>query len=1037
MRRLGGVLGAVMLAGVANAGVFISEYVEGSGFNKAIELYNPDGSPLDLSPCVIRGYNNGSGTVSWTIPLSGTVPAGATWVLAHESAAFGGDQTSIDLQFNGDDAVELVCNGSPLDVIGQIGFDPGSEWGTGDTSTQNNTLRRQSTICAGDPNGADAFDPALEWVGFPQDTFDGLGTHSANCGADTTPPEIVAVTPSTTGPTAATSIDFTVQFSEAVSDFDDPTDVTVNTTASVAVASVQFAMISPSVHVVTVAGISGSGSLSLTVEAGAVVDGAGNANVDTQTSASVIIDPNAGAGLPSGLLLSEIVVTPDTAEYIEIINVGSASIALDDVYLTDATFAQGNVYYYQIVQGGGGGGGFGDFHARFPVGATIAPGERQTIAISGSEAFFAAWGVLPDYELYEDGAADAVPEMREAFPGSIAGQGDLSDGINNGEVLILYYWDGQGDRVADLDYALWGDKVEAVDKTGVSIDGPDPDSVATAYLPDTAIAAQAVIDSSAHPAGAAWQRVALDEGHERTGGGNGLEGDDETSEPLHLTWGSGAATPGTAPGVDVVPRGPNVLINELDAVAAAADEFVELYDGGAGQTDLTGLALVFYDGSAQVYAALDLDGLNTSAQGYLVAGGAATSPDVTLPAALADGAAAVALVIGDAVDYPPGTPADASGVIDAIVYDSGQAPAPGLAVLLEPGEPQVSEAQACQATLDSLQRCPNGSGGRRRTSSYATAAPSPGAANTACPVGDYYAGVDASSPADLRQTLHAAIDDHQWYPYSAASTDTWDILELADEAPGDPNGVLTLYRNAIYPKAGGGNSFYNREHTWPRSYGLGDTGAPQNVSATDAHNLRLSDIGYNSDRGNKPFAWCDPALDPDCSERATVFNNGVGGNGGPYPGDSNWVTLATDGNQGSFEVWFDRRGDVARTMFYMDVRYEGGTHGITGVPEPDLILTNDRSLIQTTGIGTAYMGLLDVLLAWHAADPVDQKERDRNEVVYVFQGNRNPFVDHPEWVDCLWSGICAPPELLFADDFESTAGCTARSVPEPTSRWLH
>ena len=255
-------------------------------------------------------------------------------------------------------------------------------------------------------------------------------------------------------------------------------------------------------------------------------------------------------------------------------------------------------------------------------------------------------------------------------------------------------------------------------------------------------------------------------------------------------------------------------------------------------------------------------------------------------------------------------------------------------------------------------------------------------ANMTCPLGDYYANVDPSSAATLRTTLHDTIDDHQWFPYTDSSTDTWDILELADEDPNDSSRILAVYENETYTKVGGGNSNYNREHTWPRSYGLGQTGTQFNTAATDAHNLRLSNIDYNGDRGNKPFASCDPSINAQCSERTTVFNNGVGGMGGPYPGDSNWTTLSTDGNQGSWEVWNDRRGDIARTMFYMAIRFEGGTHGVTGIQEPDLELTNDRNLIQTTSGGTAYMGLLDTLLEWHEQDPVDDRERgpQRNRV---------------------------------------------------------
>jgi uncharacterized protein len=82
-------------------------------------------------------------------------------------------------------------------VIGQIGFDPGTEWGTGLVSTADNTLRRKDTVCAGDPDGSNAFDPSVEWDGYAQDTFDGLGTHFANCG--TLEPKINEFSASTAG----------------------------------------------------------------------------------------------------------------------------------------------------------------------------------------------------------------------------------------------------------------------------------------------------------------------------------------------------------------------------------------------------------------------------------------------------------------------------------------------------------------------------------------------------------------------------------------------------------------------------------------------------------------------------------------------------------------------------------------------------------------------------------------------------------------------------------------------------------------------
>lgn len=296
------------------------------------------------------------------------------------------------------------------------------------------------------------------------------------------------------------------------------------------------------------------------------------------------------------------------------------------------------------------------------------------------------------------------------------------------------------------------------------------------------------------------------------------------------------------------------------------------------------------------------------------------------------------------------------------------------------------------------------------------------------PPAGYYALVDASSSATLRLTLHEAIDDHTRFPYSSSATDTWDILEAADVDPVDPSRVLDVYRNASYDKRGGGNNDYNREHSWPKSYGFPRDGAT-NYPYTDCHHLFIADTRYNSSRSNKPYVPC-----PSCEERPTAANAGAGGTSGMYPADSNWT--GTD----AWETWRGRRGDVARALFYMDVRYEGGHHGVTGAREPDLVLTNDLSLVHTTGanVDVAYMGHLDTLLAWHREDPVDERERHRNDVVAFFQGNRNPFIDHPEWAECLFAGDCQPAPLPsptvagLADEDAAPAAPAAPSAP----RWV-
>lgn len=261
----------------------------------------------------------------------------------------------------------------------------------------------------------------------------------------------------------------------------------------------------------------------------------------------------------------------------------------------------------------------------------------------------------------------------------------------------------------------------------------------------------------------------------------------------------------------------------------------------------------------------------------------------------------------------------------------------------------------------------------------------------------YYSQVNTSSPEQLRCSLHATIKGHTVYPYSGGTQNTWTILEIAQQDPNDPTKLIDLYRNhsytAVSDRAGTGSGLtYNREHTWPNSLGFANSSL---AAYTDAHMLWLADTSQNASRGNKPYANCTSG----CSELTTDATNGVGGGSGTYPGNSNWVK-SPDGSTGSFEVWDHRKGEVARAMFYMAIRYEGiaAEQAHDGVI-PDLELTDDRSKIVITSntAAKAYMGLLADLLTWNTQAPPDAEEVARNDVIQSFQGNRNPFVDHPEW----------------------------------------
>ena len=167
--------------------VFFSAYIEGSGNNKCLEIYNGTGAPLDLAAggYAIAIYSNGAAVATTVTPLTGVVAAGDVFVICNPAALPGmlaeADATSGNLNYNGDDAVELRGPaGITLDVIGQIGLDPGTAWTGSSCSTLDQTLARDPALGCPSFDGASAFGPLLdaEWTCLPQDDFSGLGSFS-------------------------------------------------------------------------------------------------------------------------------------------------------------------------------------------------------------------------------------------------------------------------------------------------------------------------------------------------------------------------------------------------------------------------------------------------------------------------------------------------------------------------------------------------------------------------------------------------------------------------------------------------------------------------------------------------------------------------------------------------------------------------------------------------------------------------------------------------------------------------------------------
>jgi predicted extracellular nuclease/methionine-rich copper-binding protein CopC len=174
----------------------------------------------------------------------------------------------------------------------------------------------------------------------------------------------------------------------------------------------------------------------------------------------------------------------------------------------------------------------------------------------------------------------------------------------------------------------------------------------------------------------------------------------------------------------------HILINEVDADTDGVDtaEFIELYDGGLGNTLLDGLVIVLFNGSSNLsYASFDLDGFKTDGQGYFLLGNSAVARvnRIFSNGTLQNGPDAVAIYAGNADDFPNGTAVLLDNLLDALVYSTGEESAPGLLPLLFPSEKIVDEDGRGAKDGHSNQRCPNGTGGQRRTGAYLQNIPTP------------------------------------------------------------------------------------------------------------------------------------------------------------------------------------------------------------------------------------------------------------------------------------------------------------------------
>lgn len=238
----------------------------------------------------------------------------------------------------------------------------------------------------------------------------------------------------------------------------------------------------------------------------------------------------------------------------------------------------------------------------------------------------------------------------------------------------------------------------------------------------------------------------------------------------------------------------------------------------------------------------------------------------------------------------------------------------------------------------------------------------------------YYNSAFNLSGEPLKTALHNIIDDHIEYTYSSSNTDVWDILKESDKDTSNAENVILFYSGWSVNASQEYNSGkgWNREHVWAKS--RGDFGTTRGAG-TDLHNLKPTDISVNSARNNR---WFD---------EATIQYIDGDGETNNYISSTRWVWEPRD------EV----KGDVARIMFYMATRYEGDNN------EVDLELID--TIPSDNNTKAPFFADLSTLLQWHIQDPVDDFERNRNEVIFSYQNNRNPFIDHPEYVQLVWGTL--------------------------------
>ncbi len=1027
-----------------NENILITEYVEGSGSNKVVEITNMGSDAVDMGAGKYRLhlYSGGSSTPHEDrfIDLTGMLAAGASYMVYNESgdAEFqfpDNGATSMLTFFNGDDGIVLSRDGVVMDSFGQMNdVDPGAGWtdpNNADWSTQNKTLRRKASVTAGDTVIDDDFPGSdNQWLAFDINTADGLGCAGETaCGAEPVVTENILITEYVEGSSSNKAVEITNMGSEAVdmsagkyrlhlysggssTPHDDRfIDLTGMLAAGASYivynenAAAQF-QFPDNGAISSLTFFNGDDGIVLSRD-GVVMDSFGqmndvdpgdgwtdanNADWSTQnktlrrmasvTSGDTVID-DAFPGSPNQWLVFDV----DTADGLGCAGeIACSEIVAGGVVITEYVEGSGSNKAVEISNLGSEPVDLGAGNYKLAMFRDGSPTEHEDRKIFLT-------GMLDPGKSFVVFNESADPEFQ--FPEGMGAASSVTF-YNGNDALVLT----ANDVIIDV-FGRVGENPDG----GAWVDPNNADfstAEKTLRRKNSVNAGDTVADDAFPGDVNQWAVFGAD-----VADGLGCPGENACTDD----GGEGPAIP--------EPIENYLLITEY-VEGSSSNKAIELSNVGANDIDLftMGYRLEAYNnGSTRVSNALNLFGLLPSGSSVVIHNNDAVDEakkdapqGIGSNVTFFNGDDAIVLTLGgvvvdsigrigqrpnnewtDATDPTFGTQnktirrkADVM-VGDHIANDVFPISniLPGATNQWLTFETDTFDGLGCMGELACTGSEPVptvGAGGGVAIGACVNCPEISKVGNDATfDDATYYADVMAASRADLATALNLSISARH-VPLTYGQV--WSVLTFSDEDPDNTDNIIELYtgnsiaklENGSGPNANNQDS-WNREHVWSKSHGFPDEAQ---LGYTDAHHLRPADWSMNTLRSN---------LD---------FDNG---------GDAVEESPMNYKDGDSWEPRDEVKGDVARMMFYMDTRYNGADESM-----PDLVLVNEITDSATVD-GVAKFGVLCTLWDWHKADPVSAMEMQRNAVVYEYQGNRNPFIDHPFFGDQLFGDACTMPVI--------------------------